>query len=292
MRGGPHVEVGHLRVGDHAGADEVREQPVVLGGVLERTGGAGTRPALPDDRADRRVPGVLPVPVGRAGRQREEHGQVPGDPLGDLDRELAVGDPDVDLGAADQLLVDEQAVLLLHPPVAAGRGELEVAELAAGCGPDRGDAEPLARGHLDHAGAQARDLAPQAVQGRRRRRCSSRPWCAGSRRSSSPPGASRSSCGRTSGQLPALRVDEVELLLGTERRGGRHGHTIATARASACEVHGPPSGPVHPITATASPTAASSTVTTGTTRPLRSASPPRRPASSATVSTLAALNVV
>ena len=41
--------------------------------------------------------------------------------LHDLDREVAVGDADVDLQAADQLLVDEHPVLLLHAAVAPGR---------------------------------------------------------------------------------------------------------------------------------------------------------------------------
>ena len=52
--------------------------------------------------------------------------------------EVAVRDAHVDLRAADQLLVDQEAVLLLHPPVAAGRGQLEVAELAARRGADGG----------------------------------------------------------------------------------------------------------------------------------------------------------
>src|SRR3954449_3916143 len=43
--------------------------PVVLGGGGERARGAGARPALPDDRADAGVAGVLAVPVRGAGRQ-------------------------------------------------------------------------------------------------------------------------------------------------------------------------------------------------------------------------------
>ena len=79
---------------------------------------------------------------------------MPGHPLHDLDGQIAVGDADVDLQPADQLLVDEQPVLLLHPAVASGRGQLEVGEHRAGCGARGGDPEALGSG----------DLTPEDVQ--------------------------------------------------------------------------------------------------------------------------------
>ena len=152
--GGAHVEVGHLGVGDHPGVDQVRNQLLVLLGGAHQPGRPGTGPALPDDRADRGIAGVLLVPVGRAGRQRQQDGEVAGDPLHDLHGEVPVAHPDVDLQTADQLLVDQQPVLLLHPPVAAGGGQLEVGERRARCRPDRRDADVVLGCHLDQPAAE------------------------------------------------------------------------------------------------------------------------------------------
>ena len=147
MRGGPDVEVDHLGVADDAGPDEVGHELVVLGRGGERAGRARRGPPLPDDGADAGVAGVEPVPVGRAGRERQQHGQVGSDPLDDLHGEVAVGDPDVDLRAADQLLVHQQPVLLLHLAVAPGAGQLEVGVGRAGqrCRPRRCPAPPARR---------------------------------------------------------------------------------------------------------------------------------------------------
>jgi hypothetical protein len=158
------VEVRHLGVGDDAGADQVGDEVVVLGGGCQPAVGAGRGPPLPDDRADAGVPGVDAVPVGRAGRQRQQHREVGRDPLADVDGEVPVGDADVDLGAADELLVDEHAVLLLHAAVAAGGGELEVGEAGPRGGAHGGDAEALPGGHLHHAGAEPGEFRPQVVE--------------------------------------------------------------------------------------------------------------------------------
>ncbi len=215
------VEVGHLRVGDHAGVDQVGEQLVVLGGRAQPPGRAGTRPALPDDRADARVPGVLLVPVRRAGRQREQDRQVARHPLHDLHREVAVTDPDVDLQTADQLLVDQQPILLLHPAVAPRRGEFEVGERRTGRGAGRRDPDVVLGGHLDQTAPEPQQLGPQGGErvdhvgvGLDRGSLDLRGIVVGRQ-----PGQQRR-CARR--QLPALLVDQVQLFLGTQGQFGTH----------------------------------------------------------------------
>ena len=158
VRGRSYVEVGHLGVRDDPGVDQVGEHLVVGARRPQPAGRAGARPALPDDRADAGVSGVLLVPERRAGRQGEQDGQVAGDPLHDLHREVPVAHPDVDLQAADQLLVDQHPVLLLHPSVAAGGGQLEVGEGRARRRAGGGDPDLVLGRDLDQALAQSGQL--------------------------------------------------------------------------------------------------------------------------------------
>src|SRR4029078_7451072 len=92
---------------------------LVGGGAAVATGG---RPALPRERAGARVPAVGPHPVGRAGRQREQHRQPGREPVGDGDGHVAVGHVDMDLSATDELLANEELVVVVHLPVAGGVG--------------------------------------------------------------------------------------------------------------------------------------------------------------------------
>jgi hypothetical protein len=129
VRGRPHVEIDHLRVGDGAGGDQVRHQRVVLRGGVHHAAVTGGRPAQPDQRAHAGVPAVLAHPVRRAGGEPEQHGQRRGDPLGDGDRLVPVGDADVHLGAADELLAGEHLILVEHPAVPRGRGDRQRVEV-------------------------------------------------------------------------------------------------------------------------------------------------------------------
>jgi hypothetical protein len=213
----PDVEVGHLAVCDHTAVDQVVEQVVVLLGRLDPAGRAGAGPALPDDRPDARVAGVLSVPERGAGRQGQQDREVPSHPLHDLDGQVAVGDADVDLQPADQLLVHQQPVLLLHPAVAPGGGQLEVGEHRARCRPGGSDAETLRRRDLGQSAAEPYQLGPQLAQTGHH---------VGVGLDSCPldlrgvvvtrqPGQHLRSASR---QAPALEIDQVQLFLGTQRQ--------------------------------------------------------------------------
>ena len=214
---GTDIEVGHLAVGDDAAVDQVVEQLLVLLGRLDPTGRAGTGPALPDDRPDARVARVLSVPERRAGRQGQQDRKMPGHPLHDLDGQIAVGHAHVDLQPADELLVDEQPVLLLHPAVASGGGQLEVREHRARRRARGGDTQALGGGDLGQPATQPHQLSPQLAQ-------TGHDVGVGLDRGAldlgrvvvaRQPGQHLGSASR---QAPALEIDQVQLFLGTQRQ--------------------------------------------------------------------------
>ena len=162
--GGAHVEVRHSGVSQDTGPDQVLDQAVVVGGRRQGTGGSSAGPALPHDRPDARVARVRSVPERGAGRERQENGQDPGDPLRGEHSQIPIGDPDVDLQPADELLVDEHAVLLLHHPVAAGSGEVEVLNRRQRCRPRGGQAQTLRGSRLGEGRPQTNDLRSQSLE--------------------------------------------------------------------------------------------------------------------------------
>jgi hypothetical protein len=146
---------------------------------------------------------------------------VRGDPLQDLHREVAVGDADVHLEAADELLVDEQPVLVVHPLVAPGAGQLEVGGDAAGRAAHRGDAEARGGRDLLRPASEPHELVAERVERAHDRgvRLDRR---ALDLRGVGGGGQGREQLGRARRELPALEVEQVQLLLGAERQFGGH----------------------------------------------------------------------
>ncbi len=177
VRGGADVEVDHPRVADHPGCDQIRDGLVVFGRRAERPGDAGGRPPLPDQGAHARVAAVRALPVRGARRHRQQHRQPRRDPRGHRDREIAVGDLDVHLRAADRLLPGEELVVGEHPLVA--RVPADAGRVPAGQrdGPRGRGAEPerFAGRHqlapqLEQAAAQVGQVGARAAVGLHHRR--------------------------------------------------------------------------------------------------------------------------
>ncbi len=120
-RGEPGVEVDHPLVEDGAGRDHVGHGRVVRLGAPEERRRARARPPRPHQRAVARVPGVVPAPERRVGRDRAQHRQPGPDAVQHPDALLARGDLDVHVLAVGQLLGGDRAEALEDAAVAPGR---------------------------------------------------------------------------------------------------------------------------------------------------------------------------
>jgi hypothetical protein len=165
MGGRPDVEIGHLGVRDDVAGDQRPKEIVVLAVGAHTWRATGRGPALPDHRPHAGVAGVLPLEERRAGRQRQQDRQGGLDPGDETHRHVGIVDGGVHLEAADQVLVDEQAVVLLHAAVATAGRELEVGDARQGCGARRGHGETLMLGGADGGTAEGDDLAAQVMEG-------------------------------------------------------------------------------------------------------------------------------
>ena len=161
---GPDVEVDHPGVADRPRVDQVLDHPVVLGPGLHHRGRPRGRPAGPDQVAVARVAGVAAAPVGGAGRDRQQGGQVGGDAADDLHGLVAVRHVDVDLGAADVLLVDQHLVLVLHVGEAGARRDVASVEVDQRHRAGRHHAEAERPGGRGQPPPQPLQVRPQLVE--------------------------------------------------------------------------------------------------------------------------------
>ena len=102
-------------------------------------GGPGGRPARPDQRAVAGVTGVAPSQYGELAERASNSGSQGATRRDHRHGLVAVGHVDVHLGAADQLLADQQLVLVLHLRRSAGprRCRRRPGRPAAPCPPPR-----------------------------------------------------------------------------------------------------------------------------------------------------------
>ena len=183
----------HPVVEEDAGVDHRPHQRLVCLGRPEEVGGPRRRPAHPELRAIRRVPGVAPVRERRVGRQRQHDGEPAADPVDDRHVLLRRGDAYVDVAPAGQHLLGRRPEPLGHPQVPRlGRDE-------AGPGQRR---SPEGRRPRSGLAARARPCAAshEARARRRRGRCTrrteSRPCSAAARPRSHPRGRRRPAVAR------------------------------------------------------------------------------------------------
>ena len=157
--------------------DEPRRHRLVLGPRVERRRHPRRRPARPDLGPVAGVTGVGPGEVRRAGRQRQQHRQPGPDPVHDVDRLVPVGEPDVRLRPADQLLAGQLLVVVEHPVEPGRVGDLLDPEVGDRRGAGRDDpqtaftgqlGQPLPPGpqlgaELDEVGAHVRGVLDQGL---------------------------------------------------------------------------------------------------------------------------------
>ena len=180
--GGPHVEVHHSGVGDHAAGDQVVDQLVVLGGRRQpaRRGRSSASAATPrcahsSSRCRSRRPRTANSRSARAGSA----GTATLD--GDRDGLVAIVDADVHLGTADQLFAREQLVVGQHPAIPRGRRDLHLGghRQRNRAGSHDADAElatrrrPAPRAGLQIWRAARRGCRPRRCSSRLTQRCSS-----------------------------------------------------------------------------------------------------------------------
>ena len=219
--GGPDVEVRHFGVADHAGPHQVGDHALVLRHRLQAVEAARGGPALPDHGAHAGVTGVAAPPERGAGRQRQQDGQSLPQTVGHPDRQVAVADPDVHLVPADQLLVDQQPVLLVHPAETPPHGELEVLVGGLRGHADGRHGQPEVGGDRPELRPEVDDLVVQLLQGRRRGRVHLHRAAlelGAEALAGQPPEKAR----RVRRQRPRRRIEELQLLLGPQRAGDRH----------------------------------------------------------------------
>ena len=166
MGRGSYVEVRHVGVRDDPGVDQALEQSLVLLVRLHLRGSTGGGPALPDHRPHAGIAGVLALEEGRAGRQRQQDGQGVLDPRDQSHGEVGVVHAHVHLESADEVLIDQQPVVLLHPPVPPERGELEIGGTGQGSGSGCGDGQPLSLGGVDDPFPEPEQLETHVVERR------------------------------------------------------------------------------------------------------------------------------
>ena len=228
---GPDVEVDHPRVADRPRVDQVLDHRVVLGAGLHHRGRPRGRPAGPDQLAVARVAGVAAMPVGGAGRDGEQGGQVGGDAADDLHGLVAVRHVDVDLGAADVLLVDQHLVLVLHVREPRARRDVAPVDVDQRHRARRHHAEAVRFGGLGQPGPQPLQVRPQLVEGVAHRRVGlhQRSLQLGRELLAVELAQQRVDLG---GGPPRLEVDDVELLLGPDLESPRL--LMAATVGSAC----------------------------------------------------------
>ena len=193
-RGDPGVEVDHPVVEEDAGVDHRPHQRLVCLGRPEEVGGPRRRPAHPELRAVRRVPGVAPVRERRVGRQRQHDGEPAADPVDDRHALLRRGDAYVDVAPAGQHLLGRRPEPLGHPQVPRlGRDEAVPGQRRSPEG--RRPRSGLARRERDRAAA-SHEARARRRRGRCTRRTGSRPCSAAARPRSHPRGRRRPAVAR------------------------------------------------------------------------------------------------
>jgi hypothetical protein len=193
----------------------------VLGCRADAPAVAGRRPALPHQRPGAGVPGVLAEPVRRAGRQRQQGGQPRPEPVGHRHGDVPVGDPDVHLGAADQLFPGQQLVVVEHPLVPVGRGDRERLRVDQRDRPGGDQAEVESVCDVDGRPAQPHQVPAQLIEAGTDRGVGLHHGpvqLGGVAVPRQPPQDLRA----PGDQLPGVAVDDVQLLLDAEGQGRWH----------------------------------------------------------------------
>ncbi len=212
---GPDVEVDHPRIADRPRVDQVLDHRVVLGAGRHHRGRPRGRPTGPDQLAVARVAGVTAIPVGGAGRDGEQGGQMGGDAADDLHGLVAVRHVDMDLGAADVLLVDQHLVLVLHVREPRAGRDVAPVDVDQRHRARRHHTEAVRFGGLGQPGPQPLQVRPQLVKGvaHRRVRLHQRSLQLGCELRTVELAQERVDLG---GGPPRLEVHDVELFLGPD----------------------------------------------------------------------------
>lgn len=121
--GQPGVPVQLAPVGYDAGGQQSGHLLFVVRGAGEERWRAADRPAAENHGAPAREPGVPPFPERGVGAQGHQHRQPGSQPAERGGTGLTVGHGDMDMHAADQLLVDQPCGLCPHVPIALVRGD-------------------------------------------------------------------------------------------------------------------------------------------------------------------------
>jgi hypothetical protein len=101
-----------------------------------------------------------------AGRQRQQNRQGVLDPRNQPHGEVGIVHSDVHLESTDEVLIDQQPVVLLHPSVPAQRGQFEIGGTGQRSGSGRRDGQALSLGGIDDPFPEAEELEAHVVERR------------------------------------------------------------------------------------------------------------------------------